>query len=77
LSDAGFAVEVREPHDEALTDMVNQIRMKLLGAEIMVGLKKMELPGVDFAQAKAMSASALEAIRQGKLGYAIVAGVNA
>jgi arsenite methyltransferase len=77
LSRAGFAVEVREPHDEALTDMVNQIRMKLLGTEIMVGLKKMELPGVDFAQAKAMAASALEAIKQGKLGYAIVAGVNA
>lgn len=77
LSRAGFAVELREPHDEALTDMVNQIRMKLLGAEIMVGLKKMDLPGVDFAQAKAMAASALEAIKQGKLGYAIVAGLNA
>jgi ubiquinone/menaquinone biosynthesis C-methylase UbiE len=76
LTAAGFSVNVREPHDEALTEMVNQIRMKLLGAEIMVGLKKMELPGVDFPQAKAMAASSLEAIQQGKLGYAIVAGVK-
>jgi hypothetical protein len=41
--------------------MVNQIRVKLLGAEIMVGLKKIELPGADFAQA--MAASALTAIQ--------------
>lgn len=76
LRQAGLKVDCIEPHDEALTEMVNQIRMKLLGAEIMVGLKKMELPGVDFAQARAMAASALTAIAQGRLGYAIVSGVN-
>jgi hypothetical protein len=54
--------------------MVNQIRGKLLGAEILVGLKKIELPDVDFPKAKEMAASALTVIKQGKLGYAIVAG---
>lgn len=54
--------------------MVNQLRIKLLGAEIMVGLKRMELPGVDFASAKRLAASAHEAIKRGQLGYAIVAG---
>ena len=34
-----------EPHDEALLEMVNQVRMKLLGAEIMVGLKKLDAAG--------------------------------
>lgn len=74
LQDAGITVDCLEPHDEALTDMVNQIRGKLLGAEILVGLKKIELPDVDFPKAKEMAASALTAIKQGKLGYAIVAG---
>jgi Methyltransferase domain len=42
LCDAG-RVERVEPHDETLLEMVNQVRMKLLGAETMVGLKKLEL----------------------------------
>jgi ubiquinone/menaquinone biosynthesis C-methylase UbiE len=36
-----------ELHNEALAEMVQQIRMKLLGAEIMVGLNKLDLRGVD------------------------------
>ncbi len=77
LKDAGLTVDIIEPHDEALTEMVNQIRAKLVGAELLVGLKKLELPGVDFAAAKEMARSALEAIQEGKLGYAIIAGVTA
>ena len=71
LCEAGFRVERVEPHDEALLEMVNQVRMKLLGAEIMVGLRKLELPEVDFAAAKEMARSALYAVREGSLGYAI------
>jgi arsenite methyltransferase len=74
LNDAGFSVETTEPHDEALLEMVDQIRMKLLGVEIMVGLKKLELPGVDLTAAKQMAQSATTAIRQGALGYAVVCG---
>ena len=36
--------------DEALLEMVNQIGMKLMGAEIMVGLKKLDLPNADLAR---------------------------
>ncbi len=46
LTSAGFQINCLEPHDEALAEMVKQMRMKLLGAENMVGLKSMELPGV-------------------------------
>jgi ubiquinone/menaquinone biosynthesis C-methylase UbiE len=77
LKGAGFTVNFIEPHDEALTEMVNRVRARLLGAELMVGLKRLELPGVDFAAAKDMARSALEAIQRGKLGYAIVAGEKA
>jgi hypothetical protein len=38
----------------------------------MVGLKKLNLPGVDFSPAKQLAKSALAAIRQGQLGYAII-----
>jgi len=72
LCDAGFRVERVEPHDEALLEMVNQVRTKLLGTEILVGLKKLELPGVDFTAAKEMARSASSAIQQGSLGYTIL-----
>ncbi len=72
LNSAGLVVQQVEPHDEALTDLVHSMRKKLLGAEIMVGLKKLDLPGIDFTSAKQMAASALTAIQQGQLGYAIL-----
>jgi len=46
---AGFQVMRTEDHSDGLVDMVQQIQAKLLGAEIMAGLKKIDLPGVDFA----------------------------
>ena len=61
-----------EPHHEALIEMADQIRLKLLGAEILVGLKKLTLPGVDFATAKEVLKVALEAIHGGRLGYTII-----
>lgn len=74
LHSADLNVEVVEFHDEALSEMVRQIRVKLLGAEILVGLKKLTLPGVDFASAKRLAGSALAAIEQGQIGYAIFIG---
>lgn len=76
LSGAGLRASRTEVHDKALTEMVDQVRMKLLGVEIMTGLKKLELPDIDLAAAKAMAQSALNAIKQGKLGYAIICGVK-
>jgi arsenite methyltransferase len=77
LSEAGFRVDRAEPHDEALLEMVDRIRMKLLGVEIMAGLKKIDLAGVDLEAAKSTAQAAAEAVRQGALGYAIVCGVTA
>ena len=77
LRGAGFRVAQTESHDEALLEMVNQVRMKLLGAEIMVGLKKLDLPDVDFPAAKQMAQAALPAIQRGSLGYAIICATKA
>jgi arsenite methyltransferase len=76
LRDAGFVVTHVERHDDSLSEMVHQIRMKMLGAEIMVGLRRLDLPGVDFTAAKQMAQAALAAIQQGQLGYAIIAGLK-
>jgi hypothetical protein len=57
--------------------MVQQIGMKLLGAEVLVGLKKLALPSADFTSAKQMAQSALAAIQKGQLGYAVLIAVKA
>jgi arsenite methyltransferase len=73
LTEAGATIDLIEAHDEALHEMVQQIRTKLLGAELLVRLKKLDLPGsLDFAQAKAMAQAAEAAIQQGKFGYAVM-----
>ncbi len=77
LRSAAFELEKVELHDEALTEMVQQIRMKLLSAEVLVGLKKLALPNVDFTSAKQMVQSALRATQQGQLGYAVLIAVKA
>jgi ubiquinone/menaquinone biosynthesis C-methylase UbiE len=77
LRRAGLRVDHTEPHDEALVEMVNQVRVRLLGAEIAVGLKKIDLPGVDFASAKRMAQAALQAIASGSLGYAVLHATKA
>ena len=72
LSTAGLAPQATEAHDEALIEMVRQIQAKLLGVEIMTGLKKIDLPGIDISAAKQMAKAALDAVQNRQLGYAIV-----
>ena len=72
LQAAGFHIGDIEDHSDALVTMVRQIQGKLLGVQIMVGLKKIDLPGVDFATAKKFAHAALDATQRGKLGYAVL-----
>jgi ubiquinone/menaquinone biosynthesis C-methylase UbiE len=72
LATAGLTVDQLEAHDEALSQTVADVRAKLLGAELLVKLKKIDLPGADFEQARIIARSAAEAIREGKLGYALL-----
>jgi arsenite methyltransferase len=69
---SGLRPLTTEPHDNTLIDMVRQIQGKLLGVEVMAGLKKIALPGPDLAAAKQMATAALAAIQRGQLGYAII-----
>ncbi|MGH9563945.1 MAG: class I SAM-dependent methyltransferase, partial [Terracidiphilus sp.] len=76
LEQAGLRVSQVEKHDDALQEMVQQIRGKLFGAEVMVGLKKLELPGGDLQAAKEMAKNAQEAITRGHLGYVLISAVK-
>jgi arsenite methyltransferase len=72
LEAAGLVVEQVESHDAALGQTVSDVRARLLGAELLINLKKIDLPGADFQEARKIARSAAEAIRQGKLGYALM-----
>ncbi len=62
-----------ELHNEALGELVHEIQGKLLGAEVLVKLKQIELvPPIDFAQAKALAKAAAAAIRSHQFGYVVI-----
>ena len=73
LKTAGFENIEIECHDEALADMVRDIQGRLLGAEIMVNLKKLAFPGLDITQAKSLLRAAADALRTRLLGYSLIA----
>jgi arsenite methyltransferase len=72
LASAGLHLTKSEYRNHYLQDMVQAIRGKLLMAEIMIGLKKLDLPGLDLSTAKAFSKAAQDAIASNHLGYGIV-----
>lgn len=72
LTDAGLRVTLVEQHDDALAELVHDIRGKLLGAELLVKLRRIDLPGADFDQARAMARAASDAVRAHQFGYALL-----
>jgi len=77
LKEAGLNIHQIEAHDKALVDLVDEVRGKLLGVELMVKLKKIALPiAVDFDEAGRLAKITADAVQQGKLGYALLIGGN-
>ncbi len=75
LSQAGFSMGPPELHDEALAELINEVRGKLLVAELMVNLKKLEVPDwIDFDQVGRLAQITAETVNQGQLGYALFSG---
>ena len=72
LENAGFVTDRIEPHNTVLGDMIKDVRTKLMGAELLLKLRKLELPEADFDQVKALARSAAETVQRGQLGYALV-----
>ncbi len=74
LEEAGFSVETVEDHRAVLAEMVGDIRTRLTAAELMARLRRVALPGADFARARAMARAAMDAVREGTLSYALLIG---
>ena len=72
LTDAGFTKTVVETHDDVLTEMIRSIGTRLFATEVLAGLGKLDLAGIDFPAAKRMTKQALTAVAAHRLGYAIV-----
>ena len=72
LKNAGFGDFYVEPQNESLVNMINDGRKKLLGAEILVKLGKLDLGNFDVSQAKEVARRALELAENGVIGYTLI-----
>jgi ubiquinone/menaquinone biosynthesis C-methylase UbiE len=73
LQAAGLRVRHVEDHAEALAALVNVVRSRLLAAHVVTHIRQVELPcGVDLQSANTVARSAAEAVKTGKLGYALI-----
>ena len=76
LSAANLQVQQMEQHNNMLAEFAHEVRMRILAAEIARGLQKLVLPGFDFEAAKSIAKLALNAVGEGRLGYAIVTALK-
>jgi arsenite methyltransferase len=72
LNDAGFIDVTVENHDAALLEMIRNIGSRLFAADILRGLQKIDLEGIDLAAANRMTRQALVAVSERRLGYALM-----
>ena len=70
MSLPGRRLNVHVTEGDALVELVNQVRTRILAAEAVVGLK-LTPSGFDFEDARNIAKHALQACAQGGLGYAI------
>lgn len=52
------------------------VRGRMLAAEVMLGLRKLDIPGFDLAQAKHFLTAASEAVSKRDLGYILLAATK-
>ena len=72
LEAVGLTVSAIEAHDEELTELIDQVRRRLLAAGLMTKIQQVELPGVDLQVATRVARSAVAAVRAGALGYTLL-----
>lgn len=72
LKGVGFTDFTIEDQRGALLDLVTDIRRKLLGAEIAVGLGKLDLGDADLEEGKRLARRGAELIEEGTVGYTLI-----
>lgn len=76
LQEAGFADFTVEDQRDALLEMVADVRRKLLGVELAVGLGKLDLGDLDLSEGKRLARRAVELIESGVVGYTLIAATK-
>jgi len=71
LEEAGFSDFIVEDKRDSLLEMVNNVRRRLLGIELAVGIRKLELGDLDLAKAKSLAQRAQKLIESGVIGYTL------
>ena len=69
---AGLVVEQVEEDDDALAELVREIRGRVFGAHALARLRQLELPGIDWPRVTGMARCAERAVEEGTLGYALM-----
>ena len=72
LASGGLYNITVERHDDALLEMVRAVGSRLFAAEVLAGLNRVDVAGVDFASARRLARQAMSAVGQGRLGYAVI-----
>jgi ubiquinone/menaquinone biosynthesis C-methylase UbiE len=72
LVEAGLQIQTAAERNQCLEEMVRTIRGKLLTAELLIGLKKLQPLGIDLEQAKSFSKAAQKAVTNRHLGYGMI-----
>ena len=68
---AGFTVTAAEDHQQLLRSLVQEVRPKLLGLEVLTKLGKLSLPDDVLQEAKYLARSAADAVESGLLSYGL------
>ncbi len=76
LEAVGLRVSHIEAHDEALTELIDQVRGGLVAAGVVAKIQQVDLPGVDLQVARRAARSAAEAVHAGALGYTLITAVR-
>jgi arsenite methyltransferase len=77
LHDAGLIEVAVENHDDVLLDMIRSIGSRLFAADVLRGLRKIDLDGIDLVAANRMTRQALIGVGEKRLGYALVCAAKA
>ena len=73
LQESGLDVFIAEDQRSALLEMINDIRHKFMGIELVVKLGKFNLGEIDIDKVKHLMSQALELADNGVLGYTLMA----
>lgn len=74
LNAAQFTITSCAARDSCLIELIEQVRGRLLLADVMKNLDKIDLAGFDLDEAKAIANAAARAVRAGALGYTVIIG---